>query len=129
MNKKIGIIAGAAAAGMALVGVGSSMATATEPDGVETIQITVYDTSPTEQVVNPNLSNWHYNPVAECPEGYVATGGGWADNTVNVGLTQPIAGNDGPTTDGLGWQGHGFYYLGTRTDIGVTVICALGTTS
>lgn len=110
-----------AAAGV-YAGVTATASQATEPDGVETVQVTSYDTSPTG-----TTNNYHYHPVATCPENYVATGGGWADNTIDA--ASPVTGNAGPTTDGLAWQGHALYFQNTRTDIGVTVICALGTTS
>lgn len=114
-----GISAAALAGGIALATV---PAHATEPDGVETVQVTAYDTSPTG-----TTNSYHYHPVATCPDGYVATGGGWADSMVDFSAV--TTGNDGPTTDGLGWQGHALYFQNTRTDIGITVACALGTTS
>lgn len=122
MKRKI-LATGAAVLAIAgaYAGVTATASQATEPDGVETVQVTSFDTSPTG-----TTNNYHYHPVATCPTDYVATGGGWADALVDGTAT---TGNAGPTTDGLGWQGHALYFQNTRTDIGVTVICALGTTS
>lgn len=124
MKKKFGVALAAGAFALTAVACGvatTGTSSATEPDGVETVQVTAYDTSPTGTV-----NNYQYHPVVACPEGYVATGGGWADALVQGTVT---SGNEGPTTDGLGWEGHALYFQNTRTDIGVTVVCALGTTS
>jgi hypothetical protein len=93
-----------------------------DPGSLATVQVTAYDTAPTG-----TTNNYHYHPVATCPTGYVATGGGWADSM--LAFANPTVGDAGPTTDGRGWQGHALYFADTRTDIGVTVICSPGTTS
>ncbi|WP_406303012.1 hypothetical protein OHA61_11650 [Streptomyces sp. NBC_00885] len=95
---------------------------------VAVVRVTATDTSPTIVGTEGPNNIYSYVPVAECPEGYVATGGGWKDSTVDLPI--PSAAFDGPTADGLGWQGHVRSALGAGTlDIGVTVICEQGTTS
>ncbi|MFD9124314.1 hypothetical protein [Kitasatospora sp. NPDC059571] len=92
------------------------------------VRVTATDTSPTIVGTEGPNNIYSYVPVAECPAGYVATGGGWKDATVNLPI--PPVGLHGPTADGLGWQGHARSTLGAGTlDIGVTVICERGTTS
>lgn len=97
-----------------------------------TVQVTVTDSSPVSVEVPPPAAPGqfinHYNPVAHCPVGYVATGGGWKA-AMTTGTTNPFGGFEGPTTDGTGWQGKAFFNAATPQDVGVTVICALGTTS
>jgi hypothetical protein len=92
------------------------------------VRVTATDTSPTIVGTEGPNNIYSYVPVAECPEGYVATGGGWKDSTVDLPILP--TGSEGPTADGLGWQGHVRSALGAGTlDIGVTVICEQGTTS
>jgi hypothetical protein len=123
------IVAGISAAILAACGVAAcgSSGSGSSDSGVKTITVTATDTQPTNiGSEGPNII-WSYHPVAKCPAGYVAVGGGLKDSTVN--LPFPL-GVDGPTPDGLGWQGHERTSLSNGAlDVGVTVICALGTTS
>lgn len=100
-----------------------------------TARVTATDSAPTSVsvVVDGRTSTfWNYSPVAHCPTGDVATGGGWKDSALTNGSTPTTPtypnGLNGPTADGKGWQGHVSYGLSTA-DIGVTVICAPGTTT
>lgn len=66
-----------------------------------------------------------YDATASCPTGYVATGGGLKDATTGSRATGI---KSGPSADGKGWRAYIVYGTNDQ-DIGVTVICAAGTTS
>lgn len=91
-----------------------------------TIQVTGSDSTGV-QVGNegPNII-YGYNPIAQCPSGYVVTGGG-ADSADTVHTLRGRA--DGPTADGTGWQSHDVTSGNANDTWTITAICALGTTS
>lgn len=98
-----------------------------------TVRVTAVDTAPTfvppVTGAPPSAGVNFYNPVAHCPTGDVATGGGLQPSMTN-GLTVPQSENDGPTADGKGWEAKIYWAASNpQPSMGVTVICAPGTTT
>lgn len=93
--------------------------------GADTAYIRVQDDGAGTSVYSPDEGGyWQFYPVANCPTGHVAVGGGFED----TGTLTKGRGPEGPTADGKGWEG----YYSNQTDTAdetLTVICAPGTTS
>lgn len=84
-----------------------------------TMQVTGTDTTG-DPVVTGDGTAYDYRPVATCPTGYVATGGGMSPDDSNLVLTR----NFGPTADGHGWAG--YIRSGPTGSWTVTATCAIG---
>lgn len=104
---------------------------ATGPAGSSAfVRVTVTDSTPTTitEIGGDGVTlnyTYEYDAVANCPTGYVSTGGGLA----TASLVARLPGyKTGPTADGKGWRA--YIVEGSNSDsLGVTAICAAGTTS